>query len=922
MNKSAELYKLGQSLWYDNIDRNLLTNDWMKSQVKNGVFYGVTSNPSIFKKAISESSAYAEDIQTMSWAGLQAKELYERLALTDIRMATEQLEPVYLKSKGIDGYVSLEVDPWLANDYEETVNEAKRLWKLVKRKNLMIKVPATPAGIFAIRDLIAEGLNINVTLIFSIDRYQQVMDAYFKGLEMRLNKGLPIKDIHSVASFFVSRLDVKVESQLNEITTGALSSYVGRVGILNALAAYNAFQISIQGERFKKLKAAGGNFQRPLWASTGTKNPEYSDVLYVNNLVLPDTVNTAPPKTISAYLDHGRVEVVGYKGAVKTFDDAIEAFSYAGLNFDAIWQELEKEGVEKFQSAQDDLLKVIETKRRSYVAELGGLAEKVRIQMSEMDDSGFREKFFTPDVHLFTQRAEEQEEVLNRMGWLDSPLTSQNLIPIGKELLREVLSEGYTHAVVLGMGGSSLAPEVFSEVFAETTKDGLLLSILDTTDPIQIKAKLESIPIEKTLFIVSSKSGSTAEMRTNFAFFWNELERLGKKDVGGHFIAITDPGSALEKIGTERKFRRVINADPSVGGRFSALIAFGLIPAILAGIDGKKLLESAQKMREKCTKEVPTKENPAFCLGAILAVGFENGVDKITLLADQKYASVGSWLEQLIAESSGKDERGFIPIDGETIYEKGTYSKDRLFYYLRDTGDFDDLVATLKGKHYPVISSTLGDAYALTAEMYLWEMAVSVGCCLIGVNPFNQPNVQSSKSITHAMINAYKEVPAFDEGHIILETDVLKVTGNHKSSKKDQKLKELIADFLVLKEGDFIGINAFLPRMKAYQGMLEQLRVYFSETYHVPVTLGFGPRFLHSTGQLHKGGKNNGKFIILSQTPDVDLEIPGEDMNFSVLHLAQALGDKQALEDNDRAVMHIHLKKCCFTDFDLVDELK
>jgi len=925
MNKSEALNKLGQSLWYDNIDRGLIESGWLKAQVGAGVFYGLTSNPSIFKKAISESHTYTTDIQAMSFAGYDEKQIYERLAIADIKKAADILLPIYEESGKTDGYVSLEVDPDLAHDHEKTVSEAKRLWGLVNKKNLMIKVPATRAGIFAIRDLIAAGLNINVTLIFSIERYLEVINAYYEGLEQRISEKQPISDIHSVASFFVSRLDVMFEDKIKQADSAGTKAtdLIGKLGIINALAAYEAFVSSIEGERFGNIREAGGNVQRPLWASTGTKNPDFSDVLYVDSLVLPDTVNTAPPKTIEAYMDHGRTQIVDYANAKETLGEAIGNLEDVGINFPEMMEELEAEGVEKFQKAQNGLLAAVKEKSASFSRRLGDLKGDTIRMLEKMGAADFRERFFAPDATLFTSRKEEEAEVLNRLGWIDAPRTSRDLIDSGIALRDAVLSDGYTDAVVLGMGGSSLAPEVFSKVFGANEKaEGLNLSILDSTDPIQIQAKLDSLNLKRTLFIVSSKSGSTAEMKTTFAFFWSAFEKKGIENIGSHFIAITDPNSALEKTGRENDFRTVINADPSVGGRFSSLIAFGLIPAILAGIDGEKLLENAELMREKCDEADRVKENPGFVLGAILAAGHEQGLDKVTIVADAKYSSVGSWLEQLIAESSGKDGKGLIPIDNEPRPANGKYSPDRVFYYISSGGSHDEEMEKLVENRVPVITSSLPDAYALAGEMYKWEMAISCACALMGVNPFNQPNVQSSKTITNDVIAAYKTDPNLDHGNVLFETESVQITGMLHPASEYKNIGDLIKDFLSVNEGDFIGINAFLPRLQPYEEKLQQLRSYLLDTYGVPVSLGFGPRFLHSTGQLIKGGKNNGYFIILSQAPDTDLEIPGEEMNFSVLHLAQALGDMRALQEKDRPVIHIRLKKCCFPAYDIVGEIK
>jgi len=634
VNNSKKLHQLKQSIWFDNIDRNLIKNGWLKDQIEKEVIFGLTSNPSIFKKAITTGNGYSMDIQSMSWAGLDTKFIYEHLVMEDIRNVLDLLYPTYEATKQVDGYVSLEVDPTYANNPELTIEEAKRLWKLVDRKNLMIKVPATHAGIPAIKELTASGINVNITLIFSVTRYLEVIDAYFSGLEERIKNNLPINQIHSVASFFVSRLDVKIESKVAEIIQAGkvneneVQSYLGKLAILNALYAYEEFDTSKNTERFRKIAEKGGNVQRPLWASTGTKNANYSDVLYIEGLLLPYTVNTVPPKTLTAFLDHGKCNVVDHSAGKSEFEIAENMLENFGVNFEEVWTELEEEGVAAFISAQENLLKAINNQHDYFRRSLGGLDAQIEERMETIKSTGFSSKFFSQDAAIWTAESSEVDEVLHRLGWIDAPILSRAIIEEADKLLKELEKDGFTHAVVLGMGGSSLAPEVFSKVFkdGETSDErGLTLSILDSTDPIQIDEKIHEIPIKKTLFIISSKSGTTAEVKALLAHFWKMVEEVDEHSPGEHFIVITDPGTPLEKLGLERKFRKVFNADPNVGGRYSALTAFGIVPAVLAGIDGSKTESiyacgcfSNRSQLGKDTNLTPIPSSANFCPASII----------------------------------------------------------------------------------------------------------------------------------------------------------------------------------------------------------------------------------------------------------------------------------------------------------------
>jgi transaldolase / glucose-6-phosphate isomerase len=919
MNKSKDLYSLKQSVWFDNVDRKLIMDGWLKGQIEENIIFGLTSNPSIFKNSISSGNAYSLDIQSMSLAGLDTKQIYEKLAIDDIQNVADLLHSVYLDTNRVDGYVSLEVDPELAYDTHQTVDEARRLWKLVDRKNLMIKIPATRAGISAIRETIAYGINVNVTLIFSVERYLEVIEAYFSGLEDRIENKLPIDGIHSVASFFVSRLDVKIETKISElIRSGKISEkeyqpYMGKPAINNALYAYRKFKESIQSERFKNITEKKGNVQRPLWASTGTKNISYSDVLYVEKLILPQTVNTIPPKTLTAFLDHGKSKIVDFSNAENKCNLLVNDLKKLGLNFSEIWSELEQEGVAAFSKAQGELKSAIEKKRISTIGLLGELQLNVEKRIKKIKSEKFSSKLFLPDATIWTSDESEAEEIVRRMGWVDAPVKSRDIVPAAEKLLEEIKSEGFTHAVVLGMGGSSLAPEVFSKV--NNKKSGISLSILDSTNPDQIQEKVNEILIEKTLFILSSKSGTTAEMRTLFSYFWEQVSEI-EREPGNHFIAITDPETQLEKLGKSKKFRKVFNSDPNVGGRYSALIAFGIIPAVLAGLDGYALLNAANQMREKCAEATAVEINPGFILGSVLSEANLKGKDKLIILTDKSYEAFGSWLEQLVAESSGKTGKGIVPIDLEPKLPIERYSDDRIFYYLRSEGSLDEAVNNLAENNHPVIISPIETVYGLGSEIYKWEVAAATACSILGVNPFNQPNVQESKSITNEMIYAYKDNPVLEEGDVLFSNDSYAIFANGNENLKGKPLEEILSTIISPKKGDYIGINAFLPRNNINFEALQQLRRKIMQKYSIPVTLGFGPRFLHSTGQLHKGGKNNGIFLILTQDPSIDIPIPNEGMKFSTLERAQALGDKLALEQNGRRVLRMHFNTQTFLESD------
>ncbi len=912
-----KVYHLGQSLWYDNIQRRLLENSALEKLIYDGSIYGITSNPSIFQKAIAETSDYDDSIQCMAWAGLSANEIFYELAIADIQAAADLFQDVFRQSKGKDGYVSLEVNPFLAKDTEATIGEALLLWQKVNRPNLMVKIPATKEGLPAVRRCIAEGLNINVTLIFSIQRYAEVIDAYLSGLEDRAKQGLPIDQIASVASFFVSRVDNKVDALLQKmVEAGKLSielqkALSGTAAIANSRLAYHLFNKQFTSPRFLALKQMGANIQRPLWASTSTKNPAYPDILYVQGLIIADTVNTVPPATLSAFSDHGVAEL-GFSLEKDRSEEQIARLTELGIDMNRVTAELEIEGVNAFSTAFEGLLETLEKKASALKNELGDLHETVANSILEHKQNKTIQRLYEKDPALWTDDPEQQKEILDRLGWLDLPQSSREILWSLNKVKKELFQTGIHHALLLGMGGSSLAPEVISSVFSDLSDcapESLTLTILDSTNPIEVKKTCETIDFKKTVFIVASKSGTTTEVIALMNFFWEKSIQVLGKDTPGHFIAITDPGTWLEKTAKERGFRNVFSSNPQVGGRFSALTHFGLFPATLIGVDTRCFLERAEKEMHFCQPSQPDHSNPGLLLGILMAQAVKNGKNKITFLADPQLVTFGSWLEQLIAESSGKHGKGIIPVDLEPIGNPEDYQQDRLFIYLRHKGAIEKQAESLQKAGFPLVRFTLKDINDLAAQFYRWEVATAIACACLNVNAFDQPDVQDSKTRTKAKVEILKTGGATEDHPDWQNHSATLYWKNLPRLKEETTLNDLFAGFLsTLEPGDYLAINAYLSRTITVVQSLQALRKAIRAKYGVATTLGFGPRFLHSTGQLHKGGPNVGKFLLLTEQVPDPLEIPGEGLSFNQLILAQAAGDKEALLARGRNVFHIHFK--------------
>jgi len=882
-----KLTALGQSLWYDNIQRKILVNGDLKAMIDRGDIRGVTSNPTIFQNAIAKTNDYDAALIPLAWAGWDAEKIFWQLAVEDIQEACDLFRTLYDQTRGGDGYVSIEVSPHLARDTEGTIQQAKELWERIDRPNLMIKIPATKEGIPAIHAAIAAGINVNVTLIFSLSRYAEVMNAYLTGIEERVEKDLPVQQIASVASFFVSRVDSKVDPQLSED-----SPLRGLAAVANAKLAYEQFEAIFTSPRFATLKARfRARVQRPLWASTGTKNPKYPDTLYVDELIGPDTVNTVPPTTLDAFRDHGNANLTITRD-LEGVQNVFVELKAQGISMSTVTSELEEEGVKAFEDAFTVLIDSIETRRKAALASIAPMADSVAERLATLEATSFTRRLWEHDVTLWSgvDDPEGQAEAAKRLGWLDSVDDARTRLKGYETFAQQVHAEKIDRVLVIGMGGSSLTAEVLSSLMAQfgvTAK--LSLAILDSTDPIQVAQAFEDYPPEKSLYIVASKSGGTAELMAALDYVWEK-----SKHDGSRFIVTTDEGTSLQKLAEERGFRKVFNADPNVGGRFSALTDFGLLPAALLGVDLETFLNNADRMRSQSLAEVHAARNPGVVLGALIAESALMGRDKLTVLADAPVAALAGWVEQVVAESSGKHGKGILPVALEPIGKPEEYGNDRLFVYIRSNGELEAGITALKDAGFPVIQYPITNFYDAGAEFFRWEIAISTACHILGINAFDQPDVQDSKLRTIAKIKDYQSTGKLAEADLI----------DLKDAKK--ALDDFLAD---PQAGEFVTINAYIPRNAEMIEAIQALRVAIRAKSKLPVSAGFGPRFQHSTGQFHKGGPNKGRFIQFVYDAEKDMDIPTQGLTFGTLIRAQALGDYEALKAAGRKALRICLSK-------------
>ncbi len=528
-------------------------------------------------------------------------------------------------------------------------------------------------------------------------------------------------------------------------------------------------------------------------------------------------------------------------------------------------------------------------------AGLGDLAAPVARQIEKLASEDFLRRLWDRDARLWSLSADGQAEVGRRLGWLDSPQKSLARLAVYRDLADEVRSAGISRFLVLGMGGSSLAAEVISAVFERNHgKDDRRLGILDSTDPSQVMQAGREFPPDASLYVVSSKSGGTAEVLAAFEYFWQVTGGDGSR-----FVAVTDEGTSLQRLAAEKGFRRTFIADASVGGRYAALTDFGLVPAALLGVDIERLLQRAVQTQGENASDRPPGRAPGLVLGAALAEAGLRGRDKITLLSDPGLETLPNWIEQLIAESSGKDGRGLVPVALEPPDAPEVYGTDRFFIYLRRMGGLDQTVEALGHAGFSILTIDVPDPYAVAAEFVRWEIAIAAACHVMGVNAFDQPDVQESKLRTQSQIDLLRSGQHLREGPWDAEfPDV----GRHKQN--GAWLKSLLDS---ANAGDYVALNAYLPRRADIGAELQRLRVLLRERTHLATTVGFGPRFQHSTGQLHKGGSNEGLFIQIVSDPEIDLPIPGSGLTFGGLIRAQALGDYETLVARKRRVVRVKL---------------
>lgn len=544
----------------------------------------------------------------------------------------------------------------------------------------------------------------------------------------------------------------------------------------------------------------------------------------------------------------------------------------------------------------------------------GAFDEAVRAALEDLHAKDFVRRLWARDPTLWHEDSAHQAVIRNALGWLTVSEHQVRHVSQLQAFADRVKADGFTHILLLGMGGSSLCPEVCRMTFG-VIRGFPELHVLDSTVPSQVRSFEEKVDLERTLCVVASKSGSTTEPLVFQKYFFERMRRIKGDRAGENFIAITDPGSLLEGLARELRFREIFPGTPDIGGRYAALSNFGTVPAAAMGVDVEALLRQAERMCQRCDATVPATDNPGITLGTVLATLAQAGRDKVTLIISPAVSDLGAWLEQLIAESTGKEGKGLIPVDNEPLGEAHVYDNDRVFVYIRYADgavpEQDAMVDAVQSAGHPVVRIDCTSLMNLGQEFFRWEMATATAGSLLGINAFDQPNVQESKEFTKSYLEEFKQngrlpedSPVLADGDVRLFTD----DANRQALDGAFSLVQAIAAHLSrVRTGDYVAINAYLERTPAVHEAIQRIRALIRDAKRVATTLGYGPRFLHSTGQLHKGGPDSGVFLQVTADQGEDLEIPGEPYSFGTLVAAQALGDIMSLCTRNRRVIRIHL---------------
>ncbi len=904
MNPIQSVHLLGQSLWLDNIRRDSLDSGELADRVAAGELRGATSNPTIFESAILASENYTVDLRRFAQAGWTAERIFDQLAVDDIRAAADAFLPLFEQTNGGDGYVSIEVNPELADDTSRTIEEARRLWDAVNRPNAMIKIPATLAGLPAIESSIRAGINVNATLIFSLGRYIEVMEAYMIGLEGRLEDGGSLDHVTSVASFFVSRIDTALDEQLQEIIQRGdaagerASSLLGKVAIANSKLAYAQFVATFQGERFQYLAARGARAQRPLWASTSTKNPEYPDTYYVDHLIGPGTVNTLPETTLKAFQDHGTPELTLTEN-ISIARSQLQALDDLGISLAEAAERLERQGVSKFVASYRSILRTIEEKAGAFQMELAALELKMQETLAELDRDEVGKRFWQEDVTLWVERDREKAQVRRWLGWL---LSEPAKMSTGvTELIRfaeEALAPEITALVLIGSGCGIFTAEILVRVLAPP--DGFDFHTIRTANPDDIRAIKRKTSPEATLYLfVDSSSGDGIEERL-LSTFWEQAVRKLEEQTGDHFVVITKEGSKLQNWAVEQGIQKIIEADLLDDLWCSPFNWTNLLPAAFAGADLHSFVRGGVGMTRACGPLVDVTQNPGLFLGSVLAAALRSGRDKITLFADPPMEPILKWIESLLSAWRGREGSGLISIRDEPSGPWNVYGDDRLLVYVRGSGALDRRLDEWVRAGIPVLVLETNTNPEQIGEMLVqWQIGAAIAQHLLSVNPTDHHVLHRSRAEFQHILHRLERKGELPKADPLWQGDGVQLRAASRGLKfTGSGLSEMI-DFILAEaqKAGGLGLRLYTPVSQALQGKVARLRRALRDQ--------LGLFSLTGSAECDLGLKDI-VYLILIVKPRKDAAIPGKTYTFGQLFEGQALSDLAVIKNFGLPVLYLY----------------
>ena len=898
--------------WLNYLRRSFIDSGEMGQMIVDGIC-GLTVNLSVLAQAVTCSADYDRALELLIAEGVPFDVLPRALLTDDIQRAATILNPVYERSQRLNGYISLPIDPALAHDTVGTVATVRHLLADINYPNVMVEIPATPGGIAAIKELTRDGVCTNATLIFTLETYEAVAQAYLEGLAEYM-------DSHSVwrrwptavATIAIGPLDGLVDSWLME---QRLTDRQGEAGVALARLVYESHRSLLGGSQWQKLSKKGGLPQRPLWADLVPRNFQLPDDYYLNAMAAPGTVSSLEPVLWNTIRDSSRSLQTQVQGSQEARTH-LQTLTRLGLDLAATERQLQAEGLARLGQAFKMVRQSVRQKReqleddwRRMTWHLGEGETAVTQQLTQLCNNRIMCRIWNHD-HTVWQTSPDQ--IGRQLGWLHLMPVMRDHIKRLQTMTQTLVKEGYTHALLLGMGGSGLAPQLFAYTFTQAAlppRPGLPpppqlhLDVLVNADPVTILNQAKRIDPARTLFVVVSKSGRTVETMAAFNYFYNRVQTaVGTAEAGRHFVAVTDPDSPLVALASDLYFRDTFYNPLHIPGRYAALTFTGLIPAALAGVNLETLLDRAQGMAcngQSCNCPLEG-DNVAAQLGTALGTLAQAGRDKLTFITNPVLAGFADWVEQLLAESLGKDGCGIVPVVGEPLGEPAVYGRDRAFVHLRLDGDDsqDTAVQNLIDAGFPVIILHWRDLQDVGGQFFLWQMATAVAAHHLSVNPFSQPQFDAYKSEIQRIVTDAQE-----NGEIFVPDDDL-TTGTWAALQK----------FLAQAHpGDYVAVQAFTPRTSTIDHALQSLRAAVRDQTGLATIVGYGPRCLHTTGQMLLSDRGNGLVIQLLANVVLDVLIPdkvGEKaagLTFGTLKELQALTMSHLLRHDRRRVLRCHL---------------